>query len=89
MGLWLIDVLEWVILGVSKSFWCFIVNVIPKLFIQPWFVLIFLSISIITVREESSEEVSDITSLFSSMTEGGLAFLSVGEGISAPIVSVR
>ena len=41
------------------------------------------------MRGEGSEEVSENTSLFYSMTEGGRFLLSLEGGISAPVVSVR
>ena len=40
------------------------------------------------MRVKGSEEVPYITSFFSSMTEGGLALISLEEGIHAPVVYV-
>ena len=45
-----------------------------------------LGVLIITVGGGGSEEVLDITSLFYFMTEGGLALLSLEEGIFAPFI---
>ena len=69
MGIWLIDVFKWVILGVSNSLWFFSREVIPEFSVLPWFGLIPLGISIVTVRGKGgSEEISEITFLFSSIT---------------------
>ena len=75
MRLWLIYVLWWVILGVNKSFWSFSWDVVPEVSIWPWFGLIILGISIVTVIGEGSEEVLEINSFLPSMIEGGLSLI--------------
>ena len=47
-----------------------------------------LGILILIVKGEGSKEFSEITSLFSSMAYGGLAFILLEEGFSAPFISV-